>query len=331
MSPALIPDFAVAGAGIIGLSLALELHSRGASVCVLDTAAALAGASSAAAGMLAVDDPHNPAELAELSAFSLSLYDRFLARITALSDLEVPYQTTTTIQYVDGGGGVELAEKSIDPRQLGPAALAAVHRSGIPVLENCRHIEISEERDRIVLKPLQRPAVVANRLVHASGAWFDGKPHITPRKGQMLRVKMPAGLRLEQVHRSSAVYVVPRTRGPQAGTALIGATDEDAGFDLRTHSADLDELRLRAAALLPQLGDPTAAPQVEAWAGLRPAAADGLPLIGKLPASERQWIAGGHYRNGILLAPGTAIALAGLLENKPAAVDLHPFDPARFA
>jgi glycine oxidase len=53
-------------------------------------------------------------------------------------------------------------------------------------------------------------------------------------------------------------------------------------------------------------------------------------LIGKLPASERQWIAGGHYRNGILLAPGTAVALADVLDNKPAAVDLHPFDPTRF-
>jgi glycine oxidase len=329
MSPIPTSDFAVAGAGIIGLSLALELNSRGASVCVLDTAAALAGASSAAAGMLAVADPHNPAELGELSAFSLSLYDPFLARITALSNLEVPYQTTTAIQYVDGGS-VELTEKSVDPRQLGPSILEAVHRAGIPVLENCRRIEIREERDRIVLKPLQRPAVVANRLVHASGAWFDGKPPVTPRKGQMLRVKMPAELHIDQVHRSSVIYVVPRIHGPQAGTALIGATDEDAGFDLRTRSVDLDELRLRASALLPLLGDPAAAPQLEAWAGLRPATADGLPLIGRLPASERQWIAGGHYRNGILLAPGTAVALADVLENKPAAVDLRPFDPIRF-
>jgi glycine oxidase len=149
----------------------------------------------------------------------------------------------------------------------------------------------------------------------------------------MLRVQLPPHLPLQQVHRSSSIYVVPRTHGPQSGTALIGATDEDAGFDLRSCPADLDALRVRASTLLPALADSSAAPQVEAWAGLRPAAADGLPLIGKLPGKlpgpTRQWIAGGHYRNGILLAPATAHALADLLENKPVAVDLQRFDPAR--
>jgi len=64
---------------------------------------------------------------------------------------------------------------------------------------------------------------------------------------------------------------------------------------------------------------------------LRPAAADRLPLIGRLPEHRHQWIAGGHFRNGILLAPATAFALADLLEGKSPAVDLLPFDPARFS
>jgi glycine oxidase len=145
----------------------------------------------------------------------------------------------------------------------------------------------------------------------------------------MLRVRVPATLELHDVHRSSSIYIVPRIHGPQAGTALIGATEEDAGFDLHTSQAALDQLRQRAAALIPVLGDSIAAPQIEAWAGLRPAAADGLPLLGRLPGSRRQWIAAGHYRNGILLAPATAVALADLLEDKPLAVDLSAFDPAR--
>ncbi|HEX5283647.1 MAG TPA: FAD-dependent oxidoreductase [Bryocella sp.] len=333
MPPVLTPDFAITGAGIIGLTLALELHARGASVAVLDTAAALGGASRAAAGMLAAEDPHNPAELHELSAFSISLYDRFLERLSASSGVDVPYQTTTTIQYLDDGRVMELREKSVDPRQLGAAALEAVRRSGIPLLENCERIEINKTSGRIALCPLHGPAVAAGRLIHASGAWFAGQPAITPRKGQMLRVRLPSNLPLDQVHRSSSFYVVPRIHGPQAGTALIGATEEDAGFDVRTRAADLAALRLRAAALLPALVDSTAAPQVEAWAGLRPAAADGLPLIGKLPGilpgSTPQWIAGGHYRNGILLAPATAHVLADLLEGKPVAINLRPFDPAR--
>ncbi len=333
MPPVLIPDFAIAGAGIIGLTLALELHSRGASVAVLDTAAALSGASSAAAGMLAAEDPHNPPELRELSAFSLSLYDGFLDGLSALSGLDVPYQTSTTIQYFDDGGSGELPEKSVDPRQLGAATLEAVRRSGIPLLENCGRVEVTEGAGRITVTPLNGPALAANQLIHASGAWFKGQlaghPAIRPRKGQMLRVRLPSSLRLEQVHRSSSIYVVPRIHGPQAGTALIGATEEDAGFDVRTFAADLHALRLRASTLIPELGDSAAAPQVEAWAGLRPAAADRLPVIGKLRESARQWISGGHYRNGILLAPATAHALANLLEGKALPVHLQPFDPAR--
>lgn len=322
-------DIVIAGAGIIGLTLALELHSRGASVAVLDTAAALHGASSAAAGMLAAEDPHNPAQLRELSAFSISLYDRLLDRLYALSGHDVPYQTTTTIQYIEDGRSLELAEKSVDPRQLGAAALESVRRSGIPLLEQCGRIEIVESSDHIAVTPQYGPALSADRLIHASGAWFEGPPAVTPRKGQMLRVRLPSSLQLVQVHRSSAIYVVPRTQGPQAGTALIGATEEDAGFDIRTSAADLDALRMRASALIPTLADPTAAPKVEAWAGLRPAAADGLPLIGRLPACSRQWIANGHFRNGILLAPATAHAVADLVEGKRPPVDLQPFDPAR--
>ena len=333
MKPVLTPDIVVAGAGIIGLTLALELRRRGAAVAVLDTAAATAGASTAAAGMLAAEDPHNPAELRDLSLFSLSLYDGFLDRLAALSGLPVPYQTTSTFQYLGNGAIVRFAEKSVDPRQLAAAALQAVRAEGIRLIEHTGALEISEHPGGISIHPQQAPAVETPRLIHASGAWFSGqssgRPAITPRKGQMLRVRIPAALDLHDVHRSESVYVVPRTQGPQAGTALIGATEEDAGFDTHTSQADLDQLRHRAAALLPALGDSAAAPQVEAWAGLRPATADGLPLIGPLPRANHQWLAAGHYRNGILLAPATAVALADLLENKTPTVNLSRFHPAR--
>ena len=329
MRPVLTPDIVVAGAGIIGLALALEIHLRGATVLVLDTAAAAGGASTAAAGMLAAEDPHNPPKLSDLSRFSISLYDHFLDRLAVPSGIRVPYQTTLTLQYLEDGSILPLAERSIDPRQLAAAALQAVRSSNIQLIEHTSRLEISEQPGGITIRPQHGPVIHANRLIHASGAWFSGPPAITPRKGQMLRVQIPADRELREVHRSSSIYIVPRTQGPQAGSALIGATEEDAGFDLRTSQVDLDQLRQRAAALLPALGDLTAAPQVESWAGLRPAAADRLPLIGRLPGSNHQWMAAGHYRNGILLAPATAVALTDLLEDKPSAVDLTPFDPAR--
>jgi len=330
MEPVLTPDIVVAGAGIIGLTLALELERRGASVTVIDTAAAAGGASTAAAGMLAATDPHNPPELSELSLFSISLYDRFLDRLASLSGLPIPFQTTSTLQYLGDGTILRLAERSIDPRQLAAAALGAIRCTKIHLFEHANRIDISDHSGGISIRPQRGPAMETTRLIHASGAWFAGPPAITPRKGQMLRVRIPAGLELGEVHRSSSIYVVPRSQGPQAGTALIGATEEDAGFDTRTLQTDLDLLRQRAAVLLPALGDPTAAPQVEAWAGLRPASADRLPLLGRLPGSTRQWMTAGHFRNGILLAPGTAAAMADLLEGKLPAVNLSPFDPARF-
>jgi glycine oxidase len=279
--------------------------------------------------MLAAEDPHNPAELRQLSLFSISLYDSFLGRLAALSGLPVPYQTTSTLQYLDDGTILPIAEKSVDPRQLTAAAVTVVRRSRIQLIEHANQLDISEHPGGISVRPQHGPAVETKRLIHASGAWFKGRPTITPRKGQMLRIRIPRSLQLREVHRSSSIYIVPRTQGPQAGTALIGATEEDAGFDTHTYQADLDQLRQRAASLLPALEDPNAAPQVEAWAGLRPAAADRLPLIGRIPDSSHQWMAAGHFRNGILLAPATAVTLADMLEGKAPAVDMLPFDPAR--
>lgn len=329
MVPALKSDIAIAGAGIIGLSLALELHSRGASVALLDTGPATAGASTAAAGMLAGEDPHNPPELRDISLWSLSLYDGFLHRLEALSGTAVPYQTNTAIQYLEDGAATRMAEKSVDPRQLAAAALQAVRNAGMHLLENCGHIGLAESTASVELQPEHGPAVSASQLVHASGAWFAGSPQIGPRKGQMLRVRIPHGIHIDQVHRSARIYAVPRRYGPQAGTIVIGATDEDAGFDLQLSQHALDDLRVRAATLLPALGSPENAPQVEAWAGLRPATADRLPAIGRVPGTHRQWLAGGHYRNGILLAPATATAMADMLESKVPAVDMRAFDPAR--
>ena len=92
------PDFVIAGAGIIGLSLALELDRRGASVVVLDAANAMQQTSSAAAGMLAVGDPQNPEALRPLSQLSAALYPRFLDRIAALSGIFIPFQTTAVLE-----------------------------------------------------------------------------------------------------------------------------------------------------------------------------------------------------------------------------------------
>src|SRR5271154_3789314 len=94
----LYADICVAGAGIIGLSLALELHHRGARVIVAEATSPLLEASTAAAGMLAAEDPDNLPQLLALPRHSRALYPEFLARIERLTGIAVPFQTSLTLQ-----------------------------------------------------------------------------------------------------------------------------------------------------------------------------------------------------------------------------------------
>lgn len=331
-------DVLIAGAGIIGLSLALELHRRGARVIVLDAGRALQQASSAAAGMLAVHDPHNPPALLPLAELSASLYPAFLSSIQARSGFTVPFQTETTIQYLAGGRTARLAEHSLDPRQLAIALLAAVRATPIDLHEHTPLTHSEAGPRGITASTASGESFSATHLVYASGAWTASgawapshrlRIPVAPRKGQMLRVQLPSSTPLTEVHRSHSIYIVPRTRGPQAGTALIGATVEDAGFDTATNPRDLAGLRALAAELLPTLAEEADAPLVESWAGLRPCTPDGLPLLGRL-GDTAEWLATGHFRNGILLAPGTAVALADLIEAHLPPLDLSAFAPLRF-
>jgi len=333
-------DVVVIGAGLIGLAIALELNDRGAQVTVIDRGQSLAGASTAAAGMLAADDPGNPSELRELSRLSAERYPAFLDRLEALSGIAVPFQTDSTVQYLEDGSTLRLAEHSLDPRQLAEALRAAVNATSIRLLEHTQIAAIDQEARSqnargATIQLSGGPAIATRAIVYAAGAWtaevmaaLDGDPiSITPCKGQMLRVRL--AFPLNEVHRSERIYICPRTRGPQAGTALIGATVQDAGFDTSVHAVDLDALRALAAKLIPELISEAAAPMVESWAGLRPATTDRLPILGAC-SRPGQFIATGHYRNGILQAPGTALVMADLLEGKVPAIDLSALSPLRF-
>ena len=349
------PDICIAGAGIIGLSLALELHHRGVRVTILDRSTPLAEASTAAAGMLAAADPHNPPQLRPLADLSLSLYPNFLDRLHTLTGIHVPFQTHTTLQALLPGARntnreltpedlahllpalatgnhrfLHLDEHSLDPRQLATALLAAVHataidlRPGTPVLSTHSAANTIEIRTPTTL-------LRTKQFVDCTGAWSSATSQlpniqVSPKKGQMLAIALPPSLPLHLVVRTPDIYIVPRTSGPNAGRAIIGATIEDAGFDKTLHPSDITRLRSLAATLLPSLAD---APQLEAWAGLRPATPDGLPILGVLSDGPNHFLATGHYRDGILLAPATAHVMAQLLLNELTSIDLTPFSPAR--
>lgn len=336
------PDFLIAGAGIIGLSLALELDRRGASVAVLESGEAMRQTSAAAAGMLAVDDPANPSALYPLARLSASLYPEFLGRLRELSGHAVEFQTNFTLQSCAPEQALWnprqlapqmaahtppfrlLSEFSVEPRALGAALRAAVLASRIVLLEQTPVERIDMTADSVSVHT-SAAKFEAAALIDCMGTWSPAP--VTPRKGQMLAVNAPDDFNLNVVVRTDDVYIVPRTRGPNRGRLIIGATVEDVGFDLTVQPRDILSLNARAVALLPELAHATFA---ESWAGLRPATADGLPLLGTSPAQPRYVLATGHFRNGILLAPATAVLLAELLLDGSPSLDLSHFSPTRF-
>lgn len=345
-------DICIAGGGIIGLSLALELHRLGLSVTVLEQGQPLCEASAAAAGMLAASDPENPAPLRKLSDLSLSLYPDFLDRLDELSGIRVPFHTSATLQShitappdtLSPESLIEILpqlspgshhftlidEHSLDPRHLAAALLAAVQTTGIDLRSNTRVLSAQSVDEAVEVHTISG-VFHAAQFVNCTGAWATRStlaPHlaIAPKKGQILAVSLPPSLPLSLVVRTHGMYIVPRTTGPTSGRAIIGATIEDADFDKTVYSTDITYLRSLAAALLPALAD---APQLEAWAGLRPSTPDGLPFLGSVPESRNHFIAAGHYRNGILLAPATAHVMAQLLTGAPTAIDLSPYSQTR--
>ena len=121
-------------------------------------------------------------------------------------------------------------------------------------------------------------------------------------------------------------YFVPRNTGNTA-ELVVGATNEDAGFDLNNTPAGLGRLLMDAQEISSHVG---AYPILETWTGLRPATPDGLPILGQ-SAISGVYYATGHYRNGVLLAPITAAIVADLIEGREPSLAIDAYRPSRFA
>jgi glycine oxidase len=116
--------------------------------------------------------------------------------------------------------------------------------------------------------------------------------------------------------------MVPRSDG----RILIGATVEEADYDKRTDADTIQRLHQAAIDLVTAL---KAARVLEAWAGLRPGTPDDLPILGAT-TTPGYFVATGHFRNGILLAPVTAHVMAQVVTGVKPEYDISPFSPERF-
>ncbi|MBV8688812.1 MAG: glycine oxidase ThiO [Candidatus Eremiobacteraeota bacterium] len=350
-------DVAIVGAGLIGLSIAFELASRGATVRVYDAGEPAHGASWAGAGMLApltetiVDD-----DLRRLCESSLRAYRDFTRAVTSASGID-PHLRLDGLVYaafdaaafeglqaraeslqrrgfavrlLDHRSAIEFEpvlgkrilgallmedEGQIDNRRLGRALLAACASLGVIVHSGVGRVVVKHDQRKVLGVTTDDGFFAAGSVINAAGAWAarvadlpaNCVPAVFPIKGQMLALGAPAALIRHSIWIPNA-YLVPR----EDGRLLVGATVEDCGFDTRVTASGIYTLLDAVIKALPALKDFSI---TETWAGLRPGTPDGKPFIGPTPL-ERYFVATGHFRNGILLAPITATLIADALEGR---------------
>lgn len=175
-----------------------------------------------------------------------------------------------------------------------------------------------ERFDRVVLATGMGslPAFVGPR-----GAPLEhGLAAAVPVKGQMLALAPVDGGPRHVIH-TRDIYIVPKSRW-----VLVGATSERGRADTEVDPAKIANLRARAAEIVAALGS---APEVTAWAGVRPGTPDDAPMIGQT-AIPGVFAALGHYRNGVLFAPATAELVADQVIDGKVSPLAAAFDPLRF-
>jgi glycine oxidase len=353
-------DVIVVGGGIIGLSLSLALKKRGARVLIIERGEPGREASHAAGGML-VDCPlETPPLLQPLATASARMYPEFAHELEVESGRKVDLRDYGTILFpskelgahpklreldLDAvdleeqepalgrlpfdeklGAGWFIEERSVDPRALTAAALKTAKTRGVDFSSGDPVTAVNFADTQVTGVTTTKTSFLAPKVINCAGAWSGQiKPYefpTRPVKGQMLCLVMPSRALIEHVIRSPEAYLIPRSDG----RLLIGATVEEAGFDKRTDLATIQRLHHAALKLVPQLRD---ARILEDWAGLRPGTPDALPILGAT-ATRGYYVATGHFRDGILLAPITAEVMSAVIEGREPGYDLEPFSPARF-
>ena len=406
-------DAIVVGAGIIGLSLAIELRKRNLRVLIVEKGEPGREASWAAGGMLADFPLEMPAALQELASASARMYPEFVHELEDESRLKIDLRNEGTLVFLDGDefaqlaqrgqsapsasagpvlatvGGVPtkrsrtagerptllsatpalhssalisvqrlreiephlqikvkplfLKERSVDPRGLTRAAIAAAKHRGIDFSSGDEVIAIETAEGRASGVRTNKTHFSAGVVVNCAGAWAGQITCVgtgllpvgveqssatlipvptRPVKGQMLCVAQPRKEMVRHVIRAPGVYLIPRSDG----RLLIGATQEEAGFDQHTVPATIQKLRQAALELVPKLAD---ARILEAWAGLRPGTPDNLPILGGT-AIPGYFVATGHFRDGILLAPVTARVMGQVITRETPDFELGAFSAGRF-
>ena len=218
-------------------------------------------------------------------------------------------------------------DHAVDPRLVVAALARAAERAGAVLRP---HAEVAGIRPGVGVVLRGGEAIAAERIVAAAGPWSgalpgvpeDARVPVRPVKGQSLRLRDPAGPGLiERVVRWDGGYLVPRSDGRY----VLGATQEERGFDAAMTAGGVHDLLRDASELVPGVLELEVE---ELIAGFRPGTPDNAPIVGAHPSAPELVWATGHYRNGALLTPVTADLVVAALAGEEADA---AFSPRRFA
>jgi len=362
-------DVVVIGGGVIGLSIARALARRGVQdVCLLERGGLGAEASSAAGGMLLPQvEADGYDDFFALACRSRDLYPSLAAELHDETGVDVELDTTGTLylalnehdyeeieqryHWQTGAGlAVELltsaAARELEPcvsestfgalrfpndiqvenRRLVTALANSVNALGVKTFTETTVEKLITDAHRITGVQTSRGEISCRTAVLAAGTWSSficPNPTITPVRGQMVCLESKPQL-TRHVLFSPRGYLVPR----HDGRLLAGSTGENAGFAKRVTAGGIASILREAHEISPAVAS---LPIVDTWAGLRPRAADGLPVLGPCGEIDGLFYATGHYRNGILLAPLTAELISEAIVAGTTSPLLAPFSPDRFS
>jgi thiazole synthase len=351
-------DILIIGGGIIGLAIAVELTRQGAKVTVVSKDSTEA-ASHAAAGMLAPLAEKLTSPMLDLCLRSRWLYPEWTAKLEELTGVETGYLPCGIIapayskpesiaedndsavwlddraikMYQPGlndrvvGGWWYPEDGQVDNRCLMRSLLQAARTLGVEIKEGVSVKAIQQRQGKVNGVLTDVGQLSAEQYVLAAGSWSSQLMPlpVRPIKGQMLSLKMPQKLHqpfpLQRVLYGDEIYLVPR----QDGRLIVGATVEEVWTPFNTPKG-IQSLLNKTAELYPAAADW----QIEElWWGFRPGTPDELPILGR-SACDNLFLATGHYRNGILLAPITASLIADLISEQKSDPLLAEFSYQRF-
>jgi len=363
-------DVIIIGGGVIGCTIAWRLAQAGLKVTVVERGRVGCEASRAAAGMLSPQgESQTPGPFFDLCLRSRAMYKHFAEELKETSGIDVEYKDEGTLFVVldneddpektrwaewqiQAGLSVEHVtpsvlrkiepavtenisraiflpdEHQVENRRLMDALEVTIKRAGVELIEDTEVTALSMERGRMTGVVAGSKHFKSGSVVLAAGAWSDRllaplgmTLNVIPARGQMIAVRGPISP-IERVIHSSRVYIVPR----RDGRILIGATVEYSGFRKAVTVAAIQTLLKTALNLIPSLKE---FDLVETWSGLRPDTPDHLPIIG-LTWIDNLFLATGHFRNGILLAPVTAELILRSINDHEAGADVRSFGIDRF-